>query len=304
MKEEMLFRGRGSILSFEELERIVGLCVRSGVRHVRVTGGEPLTRRGVDGFMQRLGRWVGEEDGLAELTLTTNASRLERYAMQLVEAGVRRVNVSLDSLDEARFRRITRTGELTPVLRGVKAARDAGLAVRVNTVALRGLNDDEYDAMIRWCGEIGADWCVIETMPMGDVGEDREVRYVPLDVVRRDLESRWTLTPLPDRSSGPARYARVEETGRRIGFITPLTHNFCGDCNRMRLSCDGTLYPCLGDEGSVDLRGPLRDGASDEELLGLVRRAIGGKPDGHDFGIGAGMSKARNPARHMSFTGG
>ncbi|WP_373318614.1 GTP 3',8-cyclase MoaA [Gluconacetobacter azotocaptans] len=307
MSENMVFLPKAEILSFEELERICGAFIRTGVTRIRITGGEPLVRRDIDSFFNALGKYIhkpGDDGHLDELTLTTNGSRLSVHAEMLRRAGVRRVNVSLDSLDFERFGRITRRGRLDQTLEGIRAARDAGLAVRINTVAMAGVNDDEFDTLLSWCGEIGADLCLIETMPMGETGEDRTDRYLPLSTVRADLERRWTLEPLSLRTGGPARYLRVAETGRLLGLITPMTHNFCESCNRVRLSCTGQFYTCLGHEGATDLRQPVRDGASDAELLALVRDAIGRKPKGHDFVIGRRPDDPAAIRRHMSVTGG
>ena len=306
MAEEMVFLPRGELLDFEELERLCGAFIRLGVRRMRITGGEPLVRRGVVEFLAQLGGWLGRgpgQPGLDELTLTTNGSRLAQHAGALRRAGLRRINVSLDTLDRSRFAEITRVGRLERTLEGVAAAREAGLALRINTVAMRDVNEDEFDALIAWCGQIGADLCLIETMPMGDTGEDRTDRYLPLSVVRARLERRWTLRPVPYRTGGPARYFEVAETGRRLGFITPMTHNFCESCNRVRLSCTGMLYMCLGQEDAADLRAPMRAGLRDPELLQEIRRAIARKPKGHDFIIGR-RGEAGGVARHMSATGG
>ncbi len=308
MAEDMVFLPRAEVLSLEELVRLSAAFVRLGTRRIRVTGGEPLVRRGIDGFLTELGSWLGRPDGepgLDELTVTTNGSQLTRHAAMLRRAGIGRVNVSLDTLDPSRFRTITRLGRLERTLEGIEAARAEGLAVRVNMVAMRDTNEDEIDSMIAWCGQVGADLCLIETMPMGDVGEDRTDRYLPLSLVRARLERRWTLRDLSDRTGGPARYARVAETGRRLGFITPMTHNFCESCNRVRLSCTGMLYMCLGQDDAADLRRPLRSGADDAALAAAIRTAIAAKPKGHDFVIGRGSgSGSRGVARHMSATGG
>ena len=306
MAEEMIFMPKPELLSFEELDRLCTAFIRSGVRRMRITGGEPLVRRGVVDFMTRLGSWLGRapgQPGLDEMTLTTNASRLGQYAEGLYAAGVRRINVSLDTLDAARFASITRVGRLDRTLEGIQAAREAGLAVRINTVAMRDVNEDEFDDLIAWCGRIGADLCLIETMPMGDTGEDRTDRYLPLSLVRARLAQRWTLGEIPYRTGGPAQYVRVAETGRRLGFITPMTHNFCASCNRVRLSCTGTLYMCLGQDDAADLRAPLRAGVDDSGLMQAIREAVARKPKGHDFIIGR-RGEDRGVARHMSATGG
>ena len=308
MAEDMVFLPRPDVLSLEELARLSAVFIRTGTRRIRVTGGEPLVRRGIDGFLGELGSWLGRPDGqpgLDEVTLTTNGSQLARFAPLLRQAGIRRVNVSLDTLDADRFRVITRLGRLERTLEGIEAARAEGLAVRVNMVAMRDTNEDEIDSMIGWCGQVGVDLCLIETMPMGDIGEDRTDRYLPLSLVRARLARRWTLHDLPpDRSGGgPARYALVAETGRRLGFITPMTHTFCDSCNRVRLTCTGTLFMCLGQDDAADLRGPLRAGADDAALATTIRGAIARKPKAHDFIIDRGAG-SHGVARHMSATGG
>ena len=306
MAEDMIFVPKPELLRLEELDRLCGAFVRSGVRRMRITGGEPLVRRGLMDFLTQLGGWLGREPGQAgldELTLTTNGSQLSRYAQGLFAAGMRRINVSLDTLDAGRFASITRLGKLERTLEGIAAAREAGLGVRINTVAMRDFNEDEFDELIAWCGSIGADLCLIETMPMGDTGEDRTDRYLPLSLVRARLGQRWTLEDIPYRTGGPARYVRVAETGRRLGFITPMTHNFCESCNRVRLSCTGMLYMCLGQEDAADLRAPLRAGVEDAALMQAIRDAIARKPKGHDFIIGR-RGESRGVARHMSATGG
>ncbi|MBE7213452.1 MAG: GTP 3',8-cyclase MoaA [Gluconacetobacter diazotrophicus] len=307
MAEHMTFLPRPEVLTLEEIERLCAAFIRLGTRRIRLTGGEPLVRRDIDILVRALGARLEQPPGtpgLDELTLTTNGSRLAEYAPRLREAGVRRVNVSLDTLDPARFRSITRIGQLERTLSGIEAALAAGLQVRVNTVAMRDTNEDELDSLVEWCGSVGADLCLIETMPLGDTGEDRTDRYLPLSVVRARLSRRWTLTDLPDRSPGPARYTRVAETGRRLGFITPLTHTFCESCNRVRLDCTGTLHLCLGQEHSADLRAVLRaPGADDRVLDAAIRAAIAIKPKGHDFSIGR-RGEAPALSRHMSVTGG
>ena len=301
MAEEMEFLPKPEVLSLEELDRLCGAFVGLGVRRLRLTGGEPLVRRGVMQLFAGLGARLGQ--GLDELTLTTNGTQLRRFAPELARAGVRRVNVSLDTLDAAAFTAVTRRGRLPEVLDGIMAARDAGLAVKINAVALRGVNEDRFDEMLAWCGQHGFDLTLIETMPMGDIGGDRTDQYLPLSVVRARLRLRWTLTESDHRTGGPARYFDVAETGQRIGFITPMTHNFCESCNRVRLTCTGTLYMCLGQDDAVDLRAPLRDGASDEELQAVILGAIAHKPKGHDFVIER-QRLAPSVARHMSVTGG
>lgn len=307
MAEDMVFLPRQDVLDFDEMERLCAIFINRGVKRIRLTGGEPLVRRGIDGFIGRIGRWLWSEHApgrLDELTLTTNGSQLSTHASALAEAGIRRINVSLDTLRDDRFEKITRRGRLDQTLRGVGVARKAGLAVRINTVAMAGVNDDEFDDLIRWCGEIGADLCLIETMPMGETGEDRREHYLPLSDVRRDIERRWTLEGQPAGVAGPARYVRIAETGRRLGFITPMSHNFCDTCNRVRLSCTGQLYTCLGSEGATDLRGIMRAGGSDEDILAAINDALTHKPMRHDFLISGGNGAVQGPARHMSVTGG
>ena len=303
MAEDMTFLPKAEVLTLEELDRICGAFVERGVRKLRITGGEPLVRRGVMQLFHRLGRFL-DSGLLDELTLTTNGSQLEKRAADLFAAGVRRINVSLDTLDPEKFRAITRRGDLSRVMAGIRAARAAGHEVKINTVALRGVNDGEFDSIIRWCGDEGLDLTLIETMPMGEIDEDRTDRYLPLSRVRADLEKRWTLEETDYRTGGPSRYARLRETGRRIGFITPLSHNFCESCNRVRLTCTGTLYMCLGQQDAADLRAPLRLAPHDDALLrASIDEAIGRKPKGHDFVIDR---LHRDPAvpRHMSVTGG
>jgi len=302
MAEDMTFLPKSEVLSLEELDRLCTAFIRLGVRKLRLTGGEPLVRKNVMSLFRSLGRHVRSGD-LDELTLTTNASQLARYADELRACGVRRVNVSLDTLDADKFLAITRWGKLERVMAGLEAADAAGLAVKINAVALKGVNEHEFDDLIAWCGERGYDLTLIETMPMGDITGDRTEQYLPLSVVRRRLRERWTLTDIDYTSGGPARYVRVEETGRRLGFITPLTHNFCESCNRVRLTCTGTLFMCLGQEDAADLRAPLRASESDEPLIAAIQEAISRKPKGHDFVIDR---RDRRPAvgRHMSMTGG
>ena len=301
MGEDMDFLPKDDVLTLEELARLAEAFIRLGVRKLRLTGGEPLVRRGILTLVARLGAQVGK--GLDELTLTTNGTRLAHYASDLHAAGVRRVNVSLDSRDPAMFRQITRSGDLTKTLDGIAAAKAAGLKIKINMVALKGLNASEIDAMVAWCGAQGHDLVLIETMPMGDVAGDRTEHYLPLDVVRRDLAKRWTLKAVPLATGGPARYVRVAETGGCLGFITPMSHNFCSGCNRVRVTCTGTLYPCLGQEEATDLRAPLRAGESDQALEAAICDGIDRKPKGHDFVIDPDH---RRPAvsRHMSVTGG
>jgi len=307
MAEDMSFLPKADVLSLEELERLCGAFVTLGVKKLRLTGGEPLVRRNIMSLIRGLGRHL-ETGALDELTLTTNGSQLGKYAHELVDAGVRRINVSVDTLDAAKFTAITRWGKLDVVRDGLRAAKAAGLEVKINTVALRGVNDDEFDALIEWCGAEGYDMTIIEVMPMGEIGGDvgaanRMEQYLPLSMVRAQLNRRWTLTDIDYRTGGPARYVEVKETGRKLGFITPLTHNFCESCNRVRLTCTGTLFMCLGQEDAADLRAPLRASADDAQLNDAIRAAIARKPKGHDFIIDR---RHRAPAvpRHMSVTGG
>lgn len=296
MAEDMNFLPKADLLSLEELERLCGAFIRLGVRKLRLTGGEPLVRRGVMGLVERLGARLGQ--GLDELTLTTNGSQLAQHAAGLRAAGIRRINVSLDTLDAQKFARITRWGRLAQVLDGIEAARVAGLHVKINMVALKGVNDDEFSSMLTWCGARGFDLSLIETMPVGEVVH-REETHLPLDGVRRDLMRDWTLTPSMHATSGPSRYWDVAETGGRIGFITPLSNHFCDDCNRVRLTCTGTLYMCLGQEDAADLRAPLRASADDAALEQAIHAAIARKPRRHEFDI-----TRPAVARHMSLTGG
>ncbi len=302
MSEEMTFLPKPEVLSLEEIERLCAAFIRLGTTKLRITGGEPLVRRNVLSLFAALGRRLGQ-GGLREITLTTNGTHLARDAGTLFAAGVRRVNVSLDTLRADRFSAITRWGRIERTLEGIFAARDVGLAVKINAVALKGVNEDEFDDMLAWCGEHGLDLCLIETMPLGEVEGGRLDQYLPLSVVRARLRRRWTLSDTPYRTGGPARYYTVEETGGRIGFITPMTHNFCESCNRVRLTCTGTLFMCLGQEDAADLRAVLRGGADDAALDAAIRAAIARKPKGHDFMIDR---RHERPAlgRHMSVTGG
>jgi GTP 3',8-cyclase len=302
MAEDMTFLPKAELLTLEELDRLCTAFVRLGVRKLRLTGGEPLVRRNVMWLIEQLGRHV-RTGALDELTLTTNGSQLQRFAKDLVRCGIRRVNVSLDTLDRERFAAITRWGRFDQVMAGIAAAKSAGLQVKINAVALKGVNEDELDRMVAWCGAEGFDLTLIETMPMGEIDGDRTEQYLPLSLVRARLGANWTLGDLPDRTGGPARYVRVGETGGRLGFITPMTHNFCESCNRVRVTCTGTMYMCLGQEDAADLRSPLRASESDEPLLQAIRDGIARKPKGHDFIIDR---RRRKPAvgRHMSVTGG
>ena len=302
MAEDMAFLPKAELLTLEELDRLCSAFIAKGVRKLRLTGGEPLVRRNVLSLVRALSRHL-ESGALQELTLTTNGSQLARHAAELADCGVRRINVSLDSLDAAKFRAITRGGDFQRVMAGIDAAEDAGLHVKLNVVALKGVNDDEFDALIRFAHGRGMDLTLIETMPLGEVDRDRTAHYLPLSSVRADLAGRWTLEDIPDRTGGPARYVRVRETGGRLGFITPMTHNFCESCNRVRVTCTGTLYMCLGQEDAADLRAALRASEGNELLYAAIDEAISRKPKGHDFVIDR---RSNRPAvsRHMSVTGG
>jgi cyclic pyranopterin phosphate synthase len=303
MAEDMTFLPKREILSLEELDRLCSAFVRLGVRKLRLTGGEPLVRRDIMTLFRSLGRHL-ETGALDELTVTTNGSQLARYADELRRCGVKRVNVSIDTLDPAKFTEITRWGNLAKVLEGVAAAKAAGLQVKINAVALRGVNEEELSSMLAWCGREGHDMTIIEVMPMGEIGgEERLDQYLPLSMVRARLKQDWTLEDVDHQTGGPARYVRVKETGRLLGFITPLTHNFCESCNRVRLTCTGTLYMCLGQNDAAVLRTPLRASESDEALIQAIGEAIRRKPRGHDFVIDR-RHKGPAVARHMSVTGG
>jgi len=297
MAEHMQFLPKRDILTLEEMVELSDILIARGVRKIRLTGGEPLVRKGMMELVRSLGQRVGS--GLDELVLTTNGTRLERFAGELHEAGIRRINVSLDSRRPERFGHITRGGDLSQVLRGIDAALTAGLAIKINMVALAGINEDEIEDMLRWCAAMAMDLTLIETMPLGEVEEDRTDHYLPLDAVKRTLEERFTLVPSTKRTGGPARYFDVVELRSRIGLITPLTNNFCEGCNRIRLAATGTVYGCLGHDQKVELRDALRSGGR-EEVDRLLDRLLAGKPRRHDFRIGG----APAVARHMSVTGG
>tara|TARA_E500000305_G_C4021351_1_gene239002 strand:- start:1733 stop:2725 length:993 start_codon:yes stop_codon:yes gene_type:complete len=303
MSENMTFLPKSDILSLEELDRMCSAFVGLGVRKLRFTGGEPLVRRNIMSLFRSMKRHL-DSGALEEVTVTTNGSQLGRFAHELYDCGVRRVNVSIDTLDPEKFKAITRWGRLDQVLEGIETAKRAGLKVKINAVALKGVNDVELGDMLQWCGDNGYDMTVIEVMPMGDIGgEDRVDQYLPLSMVRAKLSERFTLTDNEYKTGGPARYVDVGETGGRLGFITPLTHNFCESCNRVRLTCTGTLYMCLGQDDAADLRAPLRASESDAPLIAAIEEAIGRKPKGHDFIIDR---RHNGPAvsRHMSVTGG
>jgi cyclic pyranopterin phosphate synthase len=302
MAEDMTFLPKADVLSLEELDRLCSAFIVKGVRKLRLTGGEPLVRRGIMNLVSGLARHL-ESGALDELTLTTNGSQLPKYARGLADAGIKRINVSLDTLDPDKFRAITRWGDLHKVLDGIEAARAAGLAVKINAVALRGTNEDEFARLVRWAHGLGMDLTLIEVMPLGDVDGGRLDQYLPLSAVRAQLAREFTLDEIDYRTGGPARYVRVKETGGRLGFITPLTHNFCESCNRVRVTCTGTLFMCLGQDDAADLRAPLRASDSDDLLFAAIDEAIGRKPKGHDFIIDR---RHRHPAvaRHMNVTGG
>ena len=303
MSEDMTFLPKKDVLSLEELERLCNVFVKLGVKKLRLTGGEPLVRKNIMSLIRNLGHHLDTGD-LEELTLTTNGSQLHRYAAELFDCGVRRVNVSIDTLDSEKFNEITRWGKLENVLRGIEAAANAGLKIKLNTVALRGTNEDELPNMVKWAGERGFDITIIEVMPMGDIGaENRVSQYLPLSMVRSSLSEHFTLRDIDYKTGGPARYVEVEETGTKIGFITPLTHNFCESCNRVRLTCTGTLYMCLGQEDAADLKTPLRNSEGDDALTAAIQEAISRKPKGHDFIIDRRQKSSPVP-RHMSVTGG
>jgi GTP 3',8-cyclase len=302
MAEHMTFLPKADLLSLEELDRLCSAFIAKGVTKLRLTGGEPLVRRGIMTLVSSLSRHLAS-GALKELTLTTNGSQLERYASELKANGIKRVNVSLDTLNGDKFRAITRWGDLDKVIAGIDAAQDAGLQIKINTVALKGVNDEEIAGLLEWAHGRGMDLTVIEVMPLGDVDESRLDQYLPLSIVRARLAEHYTLEEIDYRTGGPARYVRVKETGGRLGFITPLTHNFCESCNRVRITCTGTLYMCLGQNDAADLRSPLRASGNDTLLHAAIDEAITRKPKGHDFVIDR---RHQRPAllRHMSMTGG
>jgi GTP 3',8-cyclase len=302
MAENMTFLPKRDLLSLEELDRLCSAFVARGVNKLRLTGGEPLVRRDIMTLFRSLSRHLAS-GALQELTLTTNGSQLARFAEELAACGVKRINISLDTLDAEKFRAVTRWGDLAQVLAGVDAAKAAGLQVKINAVALKGVNDDEIPSLVEWAHGRGMDLSLIEVMPLGDIGPERVDQYLPLSLVRARLAQRFTLDDIDYRTGGPARYVRVNETGGRLGFITPLTHNFCEGCNRVRVTCTGTLFMCLGQEDSADLRTPLRASEADGLLQAAIEEAISRKPKGHDFVIDR---RTRQPAlaRHMSMTGG
>ncbi|MPR05518.1 GTP 3',8-cyclase MoaA [Microvirga tunisiensis] len=302
MSEDMAFLPKRDLLTLEELDRICSAFVDRGVRKLRITGGEPLVRRDIMTLFGSLSRHL-DSGGLDELTVTTNGSQLARHAKELAACGVKRINVSIDTLDAEKFRRITRWGDLTKVLQGLDAAQNAGLKVKINTVALKGVNEGEIEPLLEWAHGRGMDLTLIEVMPLGEIDGQRIDQFLPLSLVRARLAGRYTLEDLADRTGGPARYVRVKETGGRLGFITPMTHNFCESCNRVRLTCTGQLFMCLGQEDAADLRAPVRASESNELLERSIVDAIARKPKGHDFIIDRRHAR---PAlsRHMSVTGG
>jgi GTP 3',8-cyclase len=302
MAENMTFLPKKDLLTLEELNRLCSAFIAKGVKKLRLTGGEPLVRKNIMHLIRDLGQKVHSGE-LEELTLTTNGSQLSKFAAELAENGVRRINVSLDTLDPDKFREITRWGDFSQVMAGIDAAQKSGLSVKINAVALKGFNEAEIPAMLTWAHGRGMDMTLIETMPMGEIEEDRTDRYLPLSKVHEDLSRQFTLTDIPFKTGGPARYMRVEETGGKLGLITPLTHNFCESCNRVRLTCTGTLYMCLGQNDAADLRAPLRASDGDELLSDAIDEAIGRKPKGHDFIIDRDHMRPA-VARHMSVTGG
>ncbi|MCI5045907.1 MAG: GTP 3',8-cyclase MoaA [Aquisalinus sp.] len=302
MSEEMTFLPKAELLSFEELERLCSIFIQRGVKHLRISGGEPLTRKDIISLFHKMERHL-TTGALQELTLTTNATQLEKYAEELYRLGVRRINVSLDTLDEKKFLEITRRNKLTSVLRGIDAALNAGLKVKINTVALRHKNVAELERMIRWAHSRQMDMSLIEAMPMGTIDEDRIDQFIPLSAVKDLLCETMTFQESTYKTSGPSRYVTVRETGGRLGFISPLSHNFCESCNRVRITCTGQLYTCLGNEGMIDLRSPLRADRTNEKLVRAIDQALLTKPRGHDFNI---SRRGQDPSvnRHMSVTGG
>ena len=302
MSEHMQFLPKKDLLTLEELDRMCSAFIGLGVKKLRITGGEPLVRRGIDTFFRAMSRHL-ESGALKELTLTTNGSQLDRFAADLAAFGMRRINVSMDTLNPEKFTAITRWGRLPQVLDGIAKAKAAGLKVKINTVAIKGFNEDELFDLVKWCNDEGHDLTFIEVMPMGEMDEQARLgQYWPLEDLRARLAERFTLTDLPDNTGGPARYVRLNETGQRIGFITPLTHNFCESCNRVRVTCTGEIYTCLGQNDRADLRAPLRASEDNGPLIAAIRGAIDRKPKGHDFDYSRGVGG--QVARHMSHTGG
>ncbi len=304
MAEKMQFLPKRELLTIEELDEVASAFIRRGVQKIRITGGEPLVRRGMPELIERLGSYLGH--GLEELTLTTNGTLLSEFADLLVQNGVKRINVSLDSLKPDTFETITRRGKLDKVLAGIDAALEAGLKIKINTVAMKHENLDEIPRMVEWAHSKGMDLTLIEVMPLGDTGEDRVDQYIPLPMVRDQLEKKWTLTDVNDAqpNAGPSRYVRISETGGKLGFITPLTNNFCAGCNRVRVTCTGRIYMCLGQDDHIDLRAALRESEDPTSALNAcLDRALFKKPERHEFAI---KTRGQAPAldRHMSVTGG
>ena len=302
MAEDMTFLPKSDVLSLEELDRLCSAFVAKGIKKIRLTGGEPLVRRGVMGLVGSLSRHL-KSGCLDELTLTTNGSQLEKYASELAGYGIKRLNVSIDTLDTEKFSQITRGGKLEQVKRGLKAATEAGLAIKINTVVLKDFNEDQFSGLVGWCGKRGYDITFIETMPLGDIGGDRTTQYMPVAQVRKILAKDWTLNDNNYNTGGPSRYTSVTETGQRVGFISPLSHNFCASCNRVRVTCTGKLFMCLGQDDNADLRAPLRSSEGDELLHNVIDEAIGRKPKSHEFVIEPGNTGPAL-ARHMNVTGG
>lgn len=303
MSEHTQFLPKADLLTLEELDRLCTVFIKRGVRKLRVTGGEPLVRRDIMSFFRSISRHL-ESGILDELTLTTNGTQLHRFAEDLAAAGVRRINVSLDTLDPDKFTTVTRWGKLAQVMKGLDAAKRAGLRIKINTVALKGFNEDELEYLVEWCGNEGFDLTFIEVMPMGDMGEISRVgQFWSLVDLRQRLEGNWTLKDLSETSGGPARYVEIEKTGQKIGFITPLSHNFCENCNRVRVTCTGEIFQCLGQENKVDLRTPMRADENNEALIRAIDTAIGEKPKGHAFDYSSGKASGQ-VSRHMSNTGG
>ena len=302
MSENMTFLPKSDLLTLEELERICSAFIVRGVNKIRLTGGEPLVRRNVMTLFHSLGKYI-ESGHLKELTLTTNGSQLAKYAHELIDCGVKRINVSLDSLNDKKFESITRWGKLDDVLNGLSVAKDAGLEIKINAVALKNFNENEVNDMISWCGKEGFDLTFIETMPMGEIDGDRMDQYLPLSILANRIREKWTLEESSYQTGGPASYSLIKETGKRIGFITPLTHNFCESCNRVRLTCTGILYMCLGQNDKKDLLTPIRRSKDNDLLMEAIDEAIGRKPKGHDFIIDR-IGATPAVARHMSVTGG
>jgi cyclic pyranopterin phosphate synthase len=301
MSEDMEFLPKKDVLSLEELDRLCNTFIDLGVKKLRITGGEPLVRKNIMQLFSNLGNKIGQ--GLEELTLTTNGSQLARYAKDLFDNGVKRINVSLDSLDKNKFKKITRIGDFDKVVKGIMAAKNAGLKIKINTVALKGINDNEILDLVNWCGENKFALTFIEVMPMGEIGEKRIDQYMPLTEVRSLIQTRYSITDNPLKTGGPAKYVHCHETNQKIGFITPLTHNFCETCNRVRITCTGKMYMCLGQEDKEDLKKPLRESENNDLLKKVIYKAILRKPKGHDFVIERKKDEKFVP-RHMNVTGG